>query len=75
MIFHVIWILVLKEMDSNFLMLEWMMNNGELIQWIYCPDVAVFQGDSLWILSPHSIIDHTYFKNPSQYMISLRTIS
>lgn len=41
MLFHVIWILILKEMDTSFLILQWMMSNGELIQWIYCFDVAI----------------------------------
>lgn len=61
MLFHVIWILILKEMDTSFLMLEWMMSNGELIQWIYCLDVAVVQTNSSRISCLLSIIDHTYF--------------
>jgi len=43
MLFLVIWLLILKEMDSSFLMLEWTMSNGELIQWIYCIAIAVVE--------------------------------
>lgn len=58
MLLYVIWILILKEMNSSLLMLGWMVRNREPCQWIYCFNVVVGQSD--WI-----------FKNPSQYMTTL----
>lgn len=55
MLLYVIWILILKEMNSSLLMLGWMVSNREPFQWIYCFNVVAGQ----WLKKPITIHDYT----------------